>query len=491
MKLKLRLVAAFFVLFTSVANAQFEYFQDEDHLSGQQLFPTNDDGFIIASSESCYTPGTIFIEGCPRGMNLVKLDAEKNLEWQVNVLMGGFFRLHGIYDNPAGGYTVITTASRNFACGSILIGGAFGWSKVFVYNISAAGEITNEVSFPDECSLGVNGVERLTDSTFIVSATYSRPFSDELLNEEQVFILNHNGDVLNQVTDYFERSYYTETTLDADNNFVYLYRSPDSLMRKKVYNDQLELVNEVVGDNVGNTILYTGGSKTVASHWLEDGSFTYLVSLRGQDSLNTSVMHFNELLQLESERSYSMAPTSDFFEDDGELVIGATKQYDDLDIQLTYFSLTGDSLTETRIENIGNETPLQLYRGFTDSTFFVVGQYRSTDPVTPGPIQAFIYYPESGTVSDLSDETLPNQYLIRVGPNPANEYIDLYHTETVVLADSKVYLYASDGKLVQTTNWSSHSSLRLDLSNLTKGIYFVSVISAEGQRLGTNRIIKE
>ena len=72
--------------------------------------------------------------------------------------------------------------------------------------------------------------------------------------------------------------------------------------------------------------------------------------------------------------------------------------------------------------------------------------------------------------NDIIAETNP----LSVFPNPANEFINIkldYATSAIV------NIYAMDGKLVLATNLDT--SKPLNISTLTKGMYFVKVFSSK------------
>jgi hypothetical protein len=73
---------------------------------------------------------------------------------------------------------------------------------------------------------------------------------------------------------------------------------------------------------------------------------------------------------------------------------------------------------------------------------------------------------------------------VKVYPNPANDFINIESNDTEI---SEVALYDILGKQLLSQNELANN--RLDISNLTKGVYFMK-ISANGNSI-TKKIIKK
>ncbi len=79
--------------------------------------------------------------------------------------------------------------------------------------------------------------------------------------------------------------------------------------------------------------------------------------------------------------------------------------------------------------------------------------------------------------SDVVSADFPPDPLFRIGPNPANTFVEIGLRE--VLEKVRFTLYASNGKEVFKDEWEGTLSRKIDTSFLSSGIYFYSLINGE------------
>src|SRR5688500_9431913 len=121
-----------------------EYPLPEEEQHSQKIIQTQDGGFLIVASNSCYTPGSIVIEGCPTGTYFIKLNEAGDTLWTNKVSLNAF---HDpiISENADGSFTLISGYPGNYKCGQIGVGG-WGLSQIVTININATGELFSNAS---------------------------------------------------------------------------------------------------------------------------------------------------------------------------------------------------------------------------------------------------------------------------------------------------------------------------------------------------------
>ncbi len=105
-----------------------------------------------------------------------------------------------------------------------------------------------------------------------------------------------------------------------------------------------------------------------------------------------------------------------------------------------------------------------------------------------GELVFFQYYCEGDSldceilsaVQDLGETT---KYGILVSPNPAQDFIIIQPTPAIQKErELKVSILNSIGNVVLQTNWNTFDKLKVEVNNLSEGIYFLSIY---GQRINT------
>ena len=88
------------------------------------------------------------------------------------------------------------------------------------------------------------------------------------------------------------------------------------------------------------------------------------------------------------------------------------------------------------------------------------------------------YFENTGTVSDASAPAAVEAELLRVGPNPTGEYLDLYWAGDAPI--ERVEVYAQTGQRVIAR---AMTGTRVELRDLAAGVYELAAYTADGQRL--------
>ena len=57
--------------------------------------------------------------------------------------------------------------------------------------------------------------------------------------------------------------------------------------------------------------------------------------------------------------------------------------------------------------------------------------------------------------------------------------------------ESSIYIYNSFGTLIKKTNLNGETNFEFDVNELSKGIYFISVIHTDGSIISTQSVIKQ
>ena len=85
----------------------------------------------------------------------------------------------------------------------------------------------------------------------------------------------------------------------------------------------------------------------------------------------------------------------------------------------------------------------------------------------------------SGDIGVAGSLSVPNQSLseVSVFPNPVNDYI--YLTLNKTQQNFEIEIFTILGKSMKKVTKNKSNNVKIDVSNLSKGIYFLSIISEE------------
>jgi DNA-binding beta-propeller fold protein YncE len=115
----------------------------------------------------------------------------------------------------------------------------------------------------------------------------------------------------------------------------------------------------------------------------------------------------------------------------------------------------------------------------------------TTTPANPGSILEFTYQPSgpARAMSQLLTETKVLDYLkdksIDVYPNPARTYFVIYNYS---VENRRVQLFDINGRLVRNIQ-AKELATRVDINDLSNGIYVLMVKGASGKNIRTEKIV--
>ena len=180
---------------------------------------------------------------------------------------------------------------------------------------------------------------------------------------------------------------------------------------------------------------------------------------------------------------------------DGKVVLGgrvmnrATKQYNfgllrikpDGDID-SIFGKNGWLMTQMNLTAAEGSADLSKLLLQIDNKMLALGNSNFT--ASPSPFSTIVRYDSSTKTSIIGYNRPPHQD-ISLFPNPAKEVLNIQGIE----AGSSIELYDIMGKLVLQQECDL-TIIKLDVKNLTKGIYTLWIISKEGNK-GSAKVLKE
>lgn len=112
----------------------------------------------------------------------------------------------------------------------------------------------------------------------------------------------------------------------------------------------------------------------------------------------------------------------------------------------------------------------------------------TTTPANPGSILEFTYQLPGGAryVNEvLMENKNRNDKSFDIYPNPATNYFIIYNYQ---LTNQQILLYDISGKIIKNIR-NSDLSTRVNVDNLSNGVYVLSIKSADGKSLRTEKIV--
>ena len=481
--------------FLTPLNAQLQLFSSPDNQYQQQFYRTADDGFLIAATQYCYTPGQIVIEGCPRGVKLYRFNSEADTLWSNTVYLG-YESIRGFFANADGTYSLFISSSTNFSCGFISIGGPIGFSKIKILRLDASGNIIAQTTFPDECSLSLHSVRRLGDDRFLVIARYSEPNfqvppAPPSPFSEQIFIMDGDGEVEQMTASNDEKYISASLRLTGGGAFNILYRT-DSTFKLRQFDADLNLLDERESPDLSNSCFFAPGPETVSTIWREDGSFSQLCHRRNEEVDNTFFVNFGADLVMSVQDTMTMNDPSRMVVGPDDLIYCVDPRPDNPDISFSVikFSSQGDSLDSEPFQFSENLYADDLLFNAADQNFWIAGSYNCCNqPESIGPGQTF-FYELDGTISPTFEQSSQLSTTLKLSPNPFSDDLLLQIEEKgsqLARADYVLELYSIDGRFLLRKAVSSRETL--DLRRLESGV-FLARLWSEGELLLTQRIVK-
>lgn len=94
---------------------------------------------------------------------------------------------------------------------------------------------------------------------------------------------------------------------------------------------------------------------------------------------------------------------------------------------------------------------------------------------------------EQAKTAKRIDQVITNHSL-KIFPNPVQDVLTIQNTDTEVSYET-VNILDGTGKVIRTENMSGNSSIRVDMSSLPRGIYFIDAMDSTGNNV-TERFVK-
>ena len=468
-----RLILLFFIaLIVNLAHGQYNEYEDQTNLRGQRIIKTADGGFFIVAIEDCYTPGSITIEGCIYALHLVKTTSTGDTIWTNTI---GYHTqveagIH-LFENNDGTFSIIARTNHNYFCDGVFVG-LFGFTQINIINLSATGQVLSDIEFPDNCSLRMEDVERLSDHLYAVAATYESLISNQI--EGRLFLMDGNGLISNELTFFNQELKDANLIKKGANELLLLYIRDSETLKMETYDFQLNFITEVSDPDNSNTCL-SEYNIDMDAKLLNNGEIGILCHKRLEDVENLQFFRYDNSLDLLTDNVFTLQQPTNFIElDDGSLNIASVNSNFDttLNMQINHFSAMGDSLSSVVIAYPGDQRPEQIIN-VSDSDYAIVGNVNCCNmDTTIGPGKSFLFLKNLKT--NLKTTEI-EKIKVNVFPNPAKSHVffevedDDFYTGKYVLRT-----YTAIGKLLNVKKLDS-SSTKIPLKNIADGLIFYTL----------------
>ena len=463
-------LSCLFILIFYVGNAQYLTFDLPTPISnqyGQTILKTQDDNFLILAQKYCYSPGTTYIEGCPNGCELIKVNAIGDTIWMKHLNHHLYSKAH-IFENQDGTFTIISQTPNSYSCGDVYIA-LWGWMKIFILNISANGEFISQTSYPNECELKLRDVIRIADKKFAILAEYEETDFYEV-KEGRLYIMDNNANILHTYTFPLNEFNGPKLFLNNDDEIGLFYSEQDTTMYLQYFDDEANLLRSHSMNDLQNSCFAKTGPNIMFSI-LPNGDLFVLCSDRYS---NTEILTLRHDLEILAHRSYIMSNLKSLLLfDQQDIIISAmeTSDLSDTEIQLFHFTTSGDSVGAKIIALPKNQQPTDMIE-LENKKLAIVGNENCCNKST-GPGLTFLYLGD--LLLDTNFDTENKSLLI--SPNPATEFIT-FQFEDGLYRELDVAIYSITGQQVMKKTMISDQSI--SVSELADGYFFISVIDNRG-----------
>lgn len=479
----------FILLASNHLFAQYEFYPDQSNLVSQSLIETTDEGFLLAASEFCYTPGVTVIDGCTFATYLVKTNSQGDTLWTNRVAYSSqYLPKFNLFENENGTFSLFAVTNETYVCDGFYAGGLLGFRQIEIFNFSSDGALISNTQFPDNCELALIDVEKIGFNQYAVLAVYDRPvfLGDP---EGRLFIVNNEGEISNQIT--FENESFKGGSLLKNNagELMLFYIVDNEFIKSETYDVDLNILEESTSEALDNSCLATYFID-LDSEILNNGDIGMLCRDRNSVDDNTHFFRFDNSLNLLQDEKYSLNLPTNFIEDHyNRIVIASVNETSDtvLNTQINYFSENGDSLSSLVVYSPYDESPSQMI--FTSNNEYIVtGKVNccNYDSII-GPSKSFLLF--SNLIPTTTKEETKDADLINIFPNPISNYINIdIDQEYDMSTEFQLDLFLYDGKLISQYDLTSHRT-EINAKHLSKGVYFYK-ISRKGQVIKVGKIIK-
>lgn len=465
----------FLLLLSNQVIAQYHIYSDEANLAGQKIIETSDNGFLIAATEYCYTPGAIVIEGCTYAIHLVKTNASGDTLWTNNL---NYYTQVGpgpkLFENNDGSFTIITATNQSYQCNDIFVA-LSGFRQIEIFNISSTGELISDIRFPDNCELALKSVIRMEDNLYAVLAYYEEPILVNHIPEGRLFIMDNNANISNQITFYDETFRAGSLLKNPSNEILLFFMNDNEELQLNTYNSQLNLLSEKINSDSDyscfSSISYT------RTNLFSNNDIGVLCYEFHNDYENSHFFRFDSELVLNSENSFTLNRPTNFIErNNGNIIIASTNMDADTttNTQINYLGADGDSLYSVIIYNAEDEYPRQIIQTSSEN-FALVGSVNCCNEDTLiGPSKSFLLL-ENQLTSNYSPINEDRE--ISIYPNPAASSFSILIDDYNQSKEYTINIYSSLGQLIKQK--ALQNATNITVKDLHSGIYFYTLIEDE------------
>ncbi|WP_367389883.1 T9SS type A sorting domain-containing protein [Lewinella sp. LCG006] len=478
-------------IFTSFSlKAQYELYDLEDkNLYAQTAIRTSDEGLLLISTISCYTPGSTTIEGCTTALYATKVNAIGDTLW--NTQLPNYFLtvvpFIKAFENADGTFTLFSNKPDNTICNGVFgFPPAYNWYRTEVFNLDETGQLLNRFQFPDECSLSTKEIEQLPNGNFIATSNYSEYVgSTGAYYEGRITIMNKNGDILHEYTTPFI-SLNNSQILNSEDDFIsVLYKSTDGKLALSNFDGNLNLLSTQMSEN---DLPFCNGLTNCAileAYQNDEGEITTIAKKYG-GQLETHVLtKLSSTLTIEQQSIYEFERASTYlFLDNQNILIGegirVFSTYQEIVIKRIDTELqVVDSVSITDDKDIRLATILPT----ATEELQLFGTYDCCNSIE-SPAKLFILAEDflSPTII-FSKEEIP----VTLYPNPTSEGELQVVFSTQQVQGYQYQIYDALGRSLESGELPNAFNT-LDITALSAGIYAM-VLFKEDQLIMTQKFI--
>lgn len=466
----------FLLLLSNQAIAQYHIYSDEANLANQKITETSDNGFLIAATEYCYTPGTTVIEGCTYAIHLVKTNASGDTLWTNNL---NYYTQVGpgpkVFENNDGSFTIITATNQSYQCNNIFVA-LSGFSQIEIFNISSTGELISDIRFPDNCELRLKSVIRIEDNLYAVLGYYQEPIFVNHIPEGRLFIMDNNANIINQITFYGETFKRGSLLKSSSGEILVFFLNDNEELQLNTYNSELNLLSEKINSDSDyscfSSISYT------RTNLFSNNNIGVLCYEIHNDYENSHFFRFDSEFVLNAENTFTLNRPTNFIErNNGNIIIASTNTDADntSNTQINYLGADGDSLYSVIIYGSEDEQPRQIIQTSSEN-FAITGSVNCCNEDTiVGPSKSFLLL-ENQITSNYSP--INEDRKISIYPNPTGSYFSILIDDYNQNKAYAINIYSSLGQLIKQKTLQN-STTNISVKDLPTGIYFYTIAEDE------------
>lgn len=476
-------------------NGQIFLYPDEGNLTSPIANYSNSGGYVIASLESCYTPGSTTIEGCIYAVNIIKTNDLGDTIWTNK--SSYFYTVLDpdlrVFENTDGSVTAFTRVSDNSTCNGQW-SNTFpptSWSKIEVMNFNSDGSILNRYSFEDDCSLRYSSIKKLEDDNYVILARYSENGTSSDYYESRLFIMNKNGEVLLSYSRPYDSVFGRgEILLNDQNEINVLNINQDDELILEKFDEDLNYLSTHLGET---PIDVCEGLPNSAQkfHYEQYQNGDIVIGCReyveyGDLTVTHTFTRISSDLDLIQQQSYELGRSTNFIEmGSDETVICSNFRVNNTfrEIRITKFDQSLDSIASTSVIMDDRIEARSLLRT-SDERLAIVGQYDCCNNLE-SPSQVFLLLE-----NDLTDvkEVSQNKAVLKLFPNPTSGMMNVNVTDKESITNYSIINLV--GETIMAGQFSANNEY-IDITRFENGMYILIVFNEEGLRVGVEKIIKQ